>query len=158
MLKNIIVACFVSVSIWAQNHHTKSFFQSGLPHQNKIIDSIRALKGILKVFNRIQKRDNFSSIVKTKSTEVNSYKYFSSEFNLSQNYPESFKDKGISPTTTIRFSTPSAVNVVVGSYSVLGEKVTTLLHELLTGGKYRKRFSAVGLPSSICFSMFVTAS
>src|SRR5690606_4330861 len=68
-------------------------------------------------------------------------------FRLEQNYPNPFN-----PTTSIRFSLPSASNVVLKVYDISGKEVATLLNnERVTSGVKEVNFNAVGLSSGIYF-------
>lgn len=53
------------------------------------------------------------------------------EFSLMQNYPNPFN-----PSTRITFAVPSTATVEISVYTVLGEKVTTLVHEEKSAGVY----------------------
>jgi len=67
-------------------------------------------------------------------------------YNLSQNYPNPFN-----PTTTINYSVPERTNVELSIYSVLGEKVTTLVNEEKLGGEYKVNFNALNIASGVYY-------
>ncbi len=53
------------------------------------------------------------------------------DFNLAQNYPNPFN-----PSTTIEFSLPSATNLRLNVYNMLGQKVVTLADKFYQAGQY----------------------
>ncbi len=69
-----------------------------------------------------------------------------SEFELVQNFPNPFN-----PSTVIRFSIPSASQVVVGVYDVLGREVELLVNESRQGGIYEVTWDAANCPSGIYY-------
>ena len=66
------------------------------------------------------------------------------EYTLYQNYPNPFN-----PATTIRFSLPEAVEVVLVVYDILGRKVTTLVDEYREPGEHSVLFNAGHLSSGV---------
>lgn len=68
------------------------------------------------------------------------------KFELSQNYPNPFN-----PVTTIKFSLPQKSNVRLIVYNSLGQKVETLLNELLKAGYHQIKFSGNNISSGIYF-------
>jgi len=62
---------------------------------------------------------------------------FPTEFSLEQNYPNPFN-----PETTIKFTLPENVSVVLEVYNVLGEKVTTLVNQVMNAGFHEVKFNA----------------
>ena len=74
------------------------------------------------------------------------------EFNLSQNYPNPFN-----PTTTIDFSIPVSTKVTLKIFDVLGNEVTTLVHEYKTAGSYETEFNGSNLSSGIYFYRLETS-
>ncbi len=67
-------------------------------------------------------------------------------FNLSQNYPNPFN-----PSTSIKYSIPSASQVTLKVYDVLGNEVATLVNEEKNAGSYDIQFNASELSSGIYF-------
>jgi len=65
-------------------------------------------------------------------------------FRLTQNYPNPFN-----PSTTIEFSIPKVEFVTLKIYNLLGQKVTTLVSDKLTPGKYKYTWDASHLASGV---------
>jgi hypothetical protein len=65
-------------------------------------------------------------------------------FALHQNYPNPFN-----PSTTIEFDLPTACQVSLKIYNILGEEVVTLVSDRLTAGSYNYQWDASGLASGI---------
>ena len=72
-------------------------------------------------------------------------------FSLSQNYPNPFN-----PSTSIRFALPEATYVKITVYSVLGEKIKTLIHSLLPAGNHSIQFQAENISSGVYFYVMET--
>ncbi len=70
-------------------------------------------------------------------------------YTLAQNYPNPFN-----PSTTIRFSQPTANNVTLKVYDVLGQEVATLLNGFQNAGTYEYTFDAKELPSGVYIYSF----
>lgn len=66
------------------------------------------------------------------------------EYKLSQNYPNPFN-----PSTTINYSIPTAGNVELVIYNMLGEKVAMLQSGFQQAGNYTASFNASELPSGV---------
>lgn len=65
-------------------------------------------------------------------------------FKLEQNYPNPFN-----PTTNIAFNIPTASQVTLEVYNMLGQRVATLLNRQLSAGSHMVPFSAANLGSGI---------
>ena len=69
-----------------------------------------------------------------------------SRFELSQNYPNPFN-----PSTSIKYLIPSASNVTLKLFDVLGREVATLVNEAKQPGTYTVRWDAVNMASGTYF-------
>ncbi len=67
-------------------------------------------------------------------------------YKLNQNYPNPFN-----PSTTIKYSIPSASYVLLKVYNILGKEVTTLTNEMKNAGTYEVNFNASNLSSGTYF-------
>jgi hypothetical protein len=67
-------------------------------------------------------------------------------FALAQNYPNPFN-----PSTTIEFELPASEHVTLSIYTMLGQKVATLLNQRMAPGVYQVGFDAGKLPSGTYF-------
>ncbi len=65
-------------------------------------------------------------------------------FSLAQNFPNPFN-----PSTTISFSLPSAQNVTLKVYDILGKEIATLVNEYKQAGSYSINFNAKNLSSGV---------
>lgn len=79
-------------------------------------------------------------------TSVNTSAAAITNFELKQNYPNPFN-----PTTTIKFSIPSATHVSVIIYNALGKEVANLLSKEMSAGEHTTVWNALGLPSGAYF-------
>jgi hypothetical protein len=75
------------------------------------------------------------------------------EFRLDQNYPNPFN-----PSTTIKYSIPSAEFVTLKVFDILGNEVTTLVNNKKAAGNYQVEFNAETLPSGVYYYTLVTES
>lgn len=67
-------------------------------------------------------------------------------FALNQNYPNPFN-----PSTTIEFELPASEHVTLSVYTMLGQKVATLVNQRMAPGIYQVGFNAGKLPSGTYF-------
>ena len=72
---------------------------------------------------------------------------------LFQNYPNPFN-----PVTVIRYQIPETTPVRLEVFNVLGQKVSTLVNNVLTPGVYLVEFNALGLPSGIYYYKLQTGN
>lgn len=78
------------------------------------------------------------------ATSVEGERQVPSSYGLAQNYPNPFN-----PSTLIRYDLPSAGRVTLSVYSVLGQKVATLVDGERPAGTHEVRFTAADLPSGV---------
>ncbi|MCF8242011.1 MAG: T9SS type A sorting domain-containing protein [Melioribacteraceae bacterium] len=69
-----------------------------------------------------------------------------SDYKLNQNYPNPFN-----PTTTISYEIPSASDVTLKVFDVLGNEVATLVNEHKQSGRYQVEFDGSKLTSGVYF-------
>lgn len=80
------------------------------------------------------------------SSDVADQQTFPTEFSLLQNYPNPFN-----PTTTISYQLPTAANVSLKIFDVLGKEVAALINETKESGTHEITFDATNLVSGIYF-------
>ena len=97
-----------------------------------------------KIKYRLKQINNDGTYNYSKAIELNAE--LPAKFELSQNYPNPFN-----PVTTIKFSLPQKSNVRLIVYNSLGQKVETLLNELLKAGYHQIKFSGNNISSGIYF-------
>jgi hypothetical protein len=68
------------------------------------------------------------------------------KFTLEQNYPNPFN-----PTTIVKFDLLKDGLVTLEVYDILGRKITTLINEQRTAGRYEQTFDASSLASGVYF-------
>ena len=66
------------------------------------------------------------------------------QFALDQNYPNPFN-----PVTTIAYALPTASDVSLAVYDVLGRRVAVLVEARRAAGRHMARFDASGLPGGV---------
>ncbi|RJP61584.1 MAG: T9SS C-terminal target domain-containing protein [Ignavibacteriales bacterium] len=71
-------------------------------------------------------------------------KYIPVQFNLAQNYPNPFN-----PSTTIKYSLPSAAHVKITVYNVVGQKVDELINKDVSAGYHNVIWNAGNYASGI---------
>ena len=81
---------------------------------------------------------------KNKVTSINDL--VPSEFYLSQNYPDPFKDK-----TSIKYCLSEKTSVELTIFNSNGEKIEELIHKVLNAGTYETIFDAKDLPDGIYY-------
>jgi hypothetical protein len=80
----------------------------------------------------------------TPATGVNDAQALPKQFSLKQNYPNPFN-----PTTKISFETPKSSFVSLNVYNLLGQKVASLVNEVVQAGSHTVNFNASNLPSGV---------
>lgn len=86
-------------------------------------------------------------------TSVNSRAAIPSDYMLMQNYPNPFN-----PSTLIRYNLPRESRVIVSVYTILGEKVSTLINEIQNEGNYELSFDASKYSSGIYLVKMIAES
>ncbi|NUN10640.1 MAG: T9SS type A sorting domain-containing protein [Ignavibacteriaceae bacterium] len=96
-----------------------------------------------KYLYRLKQVDTDGSFSYSAAVEVD-FNSIPKEFSVSQNYPNPFN-----PSTTIDYSIPSASDVKIEVYDVIGNKVAELFNEKKEAGYYSVPFNASALPSGV---------
>ncbi len=86
------------------------------------------------------------SVIDTTTSVSKNENHIPNEYSLNQNYPNPFN-----PTTTIQFSIPSASNVKLSIFNILGKEIKTLMDTHKSPGTYSIKFDASELSSGIYF-------
>jgi len=115
---------------------------SGLVGENSVFDTIAVTGTSNNLFLAKLKLDN---VVSVDDGLINSEAGVSS-FELMQNYPNPFN-----PSTTIRFAIPEESFTTLEIFNALGEKISTLVSEVLFEGTYGYNWSSIEFPSGIYF-------
>jgi hypothetical protein len=68
------------------------------------------------------------------------------EFRLGQNYPNPFN-----PSTTIRFSLPSAGHATLKIYDLIGREIETIVNDLMDSGEHSVTWAPTGLSTGVYF-------
>ncbi len=68
------------------------------------------------------------------------------EFVLAQNYPNPFN-----PATEIKFALPTAANVRLAVFNLLGQEMAVLAQGMMPAGVYSRTFDATNLPAGVYF-------
>ena len=97
-----------------------------------------------KYLYRLRQIDMNGTLKYSKELEV--YFELPRELSLKQNFPNPFN-----PSTEIYFSIPEPGYTQLTVYNVAGEKVATLLNQLIPSGTYQITFDAAGISSGIYF-------
>lgn len=87
---------------------------------------------------------NYSDTTNANPTEVKKSNELPNEFSLSQNYPNPFN-----PTTSIKYGLPSASNVIIKIYNLLGQEVETLVNGTQGAGYHEATWNASNKASGI---------
>lgn len=93
---------------------------------------------------------DFSRFVTGTLTSISTESNLPSVFSLEQNYPNPFN-----PTTVIEFSIPNTSHVTLSVFNIIGEKISELVNEELSGGSYSFKFDATQLSSGLYFYKIV---
>lgn len=77
-------------------------------------------------------------------TDIDDQQMTITDFALSQNYPNPFN-----PSTKIVFELPQTTDVTLNIYSINGEKIATLINNVMPAGQHNITFDAAQLPSGV---------
>ncbi|RPI18247.1 MAG: T9SS C-terminal target domain-containing protein [Ignavibacteriae bacterium] len=109
------------------------------------LDGISGLQGVLYyAFNRYKlvptKNSDFGQVIGVKDPSIKT----PSVFSLNQNYPNPFN-----PVTNIVYNIPSASEVTLKIYNLLGQEVKTIVNGIQNAGKYNVQFNGANLASGM---------
>ena len=110
-------------------------------HVDEFVNSI-AINNLLIQPNQTVSLDARTTRVELRKSEMDVQQPV--DFTLDQNYPNPFN-----PTTTIRFGLPEAADVRLEVYTVLGQKVKTLINENRSAGWHTVTLNASDLSSGV---------
>ncbi len=137
------------------NTYSNSIVSSPYTDNNVIITRVPGdvvARYSVKSVDRLEHESEYSNTVSTdgQSTWKSLHNITDNEiinkYMLEDNYPNPFN-----PSTHINYQIPEDGFVSLVIYNALGEKVTTLVDQHQTSGKYRVKFVANNLPSGIYF-------
>lgn len=77
-------------------------------------------------------------------TDVEDNQTIVTDYAMSQNYPNPFN-----PSTKITFDLPQTTDVTLNIYSITGEKIATLISNVMPAGQHNVTFEASALPSGV---------
>jgi hypothetical protein len=86
----------------------------------------------------------YCPVVHLTVTDVADQKVLPTEYALSQNYPNPFN-----PSTQIELALPKESRVTLEVYNLLGQRVSTLVNEMMSAGYHSVKFDASTLPSGL---------
>ncbi len=92
------------------------------------------------------KQSEYQSLSKSELLNFDNEKDTPESFELGQNYPNPFN-----PTTTVDFTIPETGKVKIEIFNSLGQKVDTLVEDILSAGKYNIKWNARDVPSGVYF-------
>lgn len=129
--------------------------ESRVDFATQLSDEEAAEYTLEKIFSK-ESNPNFARdwMPKTVLTAVSIYRPLQDipkNFELHQNYPNPFN-----PTTNIIYSLPKPGHVVMSIYTILGEKVSTLVNRNQKAGKHIIKFDASSLASGVYLYRFET--
>lgn len=125
---------------WYTHQQSSGFQSMGLIRMNRT--EAKPVKTTLS--NMYKQYSNFSEYitkVETKPSVV-----VPNAFSLDQNHPNPFN-----PSTTISFSLPTAAQVQIKIFDVIGKEIATLVNERMDAGTYSTVWDAASVPSGIYF-------
>jgi hypothetical protein len=110
-------------------------------HVDEFINSI-AINNLLIQPNQTVSLDARTTRVELRKSEMDVQQPV--DFTLDQNYPNPFN-----PTTSIRYRLPESADVRLEVYTVLGQRVMTLVNENRPAGWHTVSFNGAGLSSGV---------
>jgi N-acetylneuraminic acid mutarotase len=141
MIPNDFGEPLTGLSVTSQTRVTKSFTFTSL-------DSLRELSRLI-VFAHYSDGTAYGQVLQTKEIDLENMitgidKPTSSDFSLSQNYPNPF-----SGSSVIEYSVPTTTNVQLVVTDMLGREVARLVNSTVAPGRYAAQFVAGELPAGL---------
>jgi endoglucanase len=138
---------FVETGSWDNNHwyNPQGLFDWKAVDRLKIVAEQQSLQGIDILFDNIRVSDPTTSVTFRGASPR--------EFQLQQNYPNPFN-----PSTTIKYELPSASEMTLTVYDMLGREVSVLVNEKRDAGVYEVKCDMSGLSSGAYFYRLTAGS
>ena len=137
---------------YANNAEMQNATELKMNSTSQMINNLESGKTYFWRVRSVNTKDEVSSysriekFIPTSTTGITDQPELPTAFQLKQNFPNPFN-----PTTVLEFSIPVDGFYTLDVYNLLGEKVSSLVSEMLTPGVYKAHFNGSNLSSGVYF-------